>query len=258
MLENNPSKGVQEYMLYRLTNRSSFQTLVIMLILLSLVACDLVYDQGKDKKVSFYKYATEYIKADETIIQNTLEDKETSLEDLKLRDQVKTDLVNSPAPTVKQLQKLLASPHPLDKKVALVNIMFRKIYSQNLFEEIIELNNLRDYYFVKFYSYQCFNLLDQATMKQHEKEFIEILKWETSGPHIVCAMPSIIKLEPSIIIPLFARFFKYGDKGLKSASYVYLISLGNDYLAKVEKILEKENANEALEFLKAAKSGRRP
>lgn len=245
-------------MLYRLRNRPPFAALIIVLILLSLIACDLVHDQEKGEKALFYKYAREYIKADETIIQSTLEDKQTSLEDLKLRDQAKTDLVNSPAPTVKQLQKLLASPNPFDKKVALVNIMFRKIYSQNLFERIIELNNPRDYYFVKFYSFQCFNSLDQGTIKQHEKEFIDILKWETSGPHIVCAMPSIVKLEPSNIIPLFARFFKYGDKGLRSASYVYLINLGDDYLAKVEKILEKENAIEALEFLKAAKSGRKP
>ena len=59
---------------------------------------------------------------------------------------------------------------------------------------------------------------------------------------LISAMTTLIKLEPSKVIPLFVRFLRYGDNEVKTASYVYLKKMGDNYLAEVEANLKKDGA----------------
>ena len=114
-------------------------------------------------------------------LQNESLKKQTALKDLALRGKAKNNLINSPSPTEKQLEVLLSSQDPLDRKVALVNIMLREIYTESLFKKIIALNDNRDIFFTKFYSYQCFDFLNKDITKKYQEEFIDMINWESSG-----------------------------------------------------------------------------
>jgi hypothetical protein len=94
-----------------------------LVLFLIFISSNLISCQSKVKDQAWYRNAVEYIKADETITRNAHEEKQTGLEDLKLRDKIAAELLKSEPPSANQLKKLLASRNYLDRKVALVNIL---------------------------------------------------------------------------------------------------------------------------------------
>jgi len=207
------------------------------------------------KNQSWYTNAAEYIKADEVMIWNAYKKKQTGLEDLKLRDKTAAELLKSQPPSIKQLKELLASGDYLDRKVALVNIMLRNIFSESLSKDIVSLNNPMDIFWVKFYSLNCFKELDQETIKRFEDDLIDIYYFETDQSILISAMPIIIRLDRSKTIPLFVKYFENGPEGLRKGAYVYTKKMGEEYFSEVKAILEKKKAVEALSFIKEAEWG---
>lgn len=227
-------------------------SLIFLIFLLSnLVSC-----QSEVQNQPWYRKAVEYIKSDKITIRNAYERKQTGLEDLKLRNNIASDLLKTEPPSVNQLKELLASGNYLDRKVALVNMMVRHIHSEDLSKGIILLNNSMDIFFIKFYSINCLRELDQETLKRFEDDLIDIFYFETSPPILVSAMPIIIRLEKSKTIPLFVKYFKDGPEGIRKAAYVYSKKMGEEYFGEVKGILEKEKAVGALIFIREAESGR--
>ncbi|KAF0145273.1 MAG: hypothetical protein FD156_1104 [Nitrospirae bacterium] len=226
--------------------------------LLVIVINTVAFCNGDQQDKLWYKHAAEYIKADEIMIQNAIEKKETFLEDYDLRDVATLKLINAPSPTISVLEKLLKSKNAQDRKVALVNIMVRNIYSENLFKTILGGYDTNDDFFIRFYRYRCFKFLGKDKIRHFEDKFLILLSLENNGSIIISAMPTLIEIEPSKVIPFFVQYFKSSDRGLRLASYVYLKRMGEGYLNDVKSILEKENAVEALNFIKEAESGKKP
>ena len=238
--------------IYPLLLRRSFFSLLVLLI----VFCNTACQQEQKESKAWYKYADAYIKADEIMIQNLIEGKETFSKDYEARHQAESQLFNSPSPTMAELEQLLNSQRAIDRKVALVAIKVKHIYSEELFKTILKLNDPKDNYFIKSYSYQSFKFLDGDKVKQYEDELIKIISWETNEAFIIAAMPTLTQVGRTKSIPLFARFFKTGTDGLKRATYVYLKKIGNGYLDDVNALLKKENAVDALNFIEEAESGK--
>jgi len=243
-------------MLYRLNrvsraiNEKLFKVQALLVIFIMLIFCNCVSCKQILNDKLWYKYAVEYIKADEIIIQHAIEKKETFLEDYNLRYKAETQLLNSSPPTLFELEQLLNSQNIIDKKVALVNIVKRHYYSYELFETILIQYDPNNDYFLKFYSYQCFNFLDKDKIKQFEDEVIRITTLENNEAIIISAMPTLAMIDSPKVVSLFVRFFKNGSLGLKRASYIYLKKMDEKYFKEVKKILVKENAIEALNFIK--------
>jgi len=234
--------------------RTGFLSLLLSIV----VFCDIAFCNGTLKDKLWYKHAEEYINADEIMIQNAIEKKETFLEDYDLRDAATLKLVNSPSPAISELEKLLKSKDAQDRKVALVNIMIKNIYSENLFKTILGGYDSNDDFFTRFYRYRCFKFLGRDKIRHFEDKFLNLLSLEDNGSIIISAMPTLIEIEPSKVIPLFVQYVKSSDRGLRLASYIYLKRMGDGYLNEVKIILEKENAVEALYFIKEAESGKKP
>lgn len=225
----------------------------LIFLLSNLLSC-----QSKPNDQPWYRNAVEYIKADETAIRNAYDNKQTGLEDLKLRDKIAADLLKSESPSINQLKELLASGNYIDRKVALVNIMLRHIYSEDLFKDITSLIAPMDIFWLKFYSLRCLGELKEDTLKQFEDDLVNIFRFETDQSLLVSAMPTIIRLDKSKTIPLFVRYFKDGPRGLRKAAYVYSKRMGEEYFCEVKAILEKDKAVDALIFIKETESGRKP
>jgi len=232
----------------------NFTSLIFLIFLLSnLVSC-----QSEVQNQPWYRKAVEYIKSDDITIRNAYERKQTGLEDFKLRDKVASELLKSEPPSINQLKELLASGNYLDRKVALVNIMLRHIYSEDLFKDIMSLIDPMDIFWLKFYGFRCLGELKEETIKRLENDLINIFYFETDQSLLVSAMPIINHLEKSKTIPLFVKYFKDGPEGLRKAAYVYSKRMGEEYFGEVKGILEKEKAVDALIFIKEAESGRKP
>jgi len=215
-------------------SKTNLASLIFLLLLLSnLASC-----QSKVmKNQPWYTNAAEYIKADEIMIWNAYEKKQTGLEDLKLRNKTTAELLKSQPPSIKQLKELLVSGDYLDRKVALVNIMWRNIYSEDLSRDIVALNNPMDIFWVKFYSLNCFKDPDQETIKRFEDDLIHIYYFETDQSILLSAMPIIIRLDRSKTIPLFVKYFENGPEGLRKGAYVYTKKMGEEYFREVKTIL---------------------
>jgi hypothetical protein len=232
----------------------NFTSLIFLIFLLSnLFSC-----QSEVQNEPWYRKAVEYIESDEITIRNAYERKQTGLEDLKLRDKIVSELLKSQPPSINQLKELLASGNYLDRKVALVNIMLRHIYSENLSKDIVAFNNPVDIFWVKFYSLNCFKELDQDAIKRFEDDIINIYSFETDQSLLISAMPIIIRLDRSKTIPLFVKYFENGPEGLRKAAYVYAKKMGEEYFMQVKTILKEKKAVGALSFIKEADLGKTP
>lgn len=245
-------------MLSRVIAYKVVRTGFLSLLLSIVVFCDIAFCNETLKDKLWYKHAEEYINADEIMIQNAIEKKETFLEDYDLRDAATLKLVNLSSPAISELEKLLKSKDAQDRKVALVNIMIKNIYSENLFKTILRGYDPNDDFFTRFYRYRCFKFLGRDKIRHFEDKFLNLLSLEDNGSIIISAMPTLIKIEPSKVIPLFVQYVKSSDRGLRLASYIYLKRMGEGYLNEVKSILEKENAVEALNFIKEAELGKKP
>jgi hypothetical protein len=226
---------------------------VLISVLTNLISC-----RSMPKDQPWYRNAVEYMKADETAIRNAVENKQSGLEDIALRDKIAADLLKSESPSIDQLKGLLASGNYIDRKVALVNIMFRHVYSEDLFKEITSLIAPMDIFLLKFYSLRCLEELRQDTLRQFEDDLVAIFYFETDQSLLVSAMPTIVRLERSKTIPLFVKYFKNGPEGLRRAAYIYAKRIGEEYFREVKATLERDKAVDALMFIRDAESGRRP
>jgi len=204
----------------------------------------------------WYVYAIEYIKADEIMVQHMIEKKETFPEDYDSRYKAESRLLNSPSPKETELEILLNSQNLLDRKVALVNIRTRHIYSENLFKTILKINDPKDAYLAKLYVYQSFNFLDTDKIKQYEDEFINMIYWESNEGLIISAMPTLLKMDRSKIVPLFVKFFEEGRRELRKTAYVYSKKMDDKFLKEIKSFLYQRNAIDALNFIKEAELGK--
>ena len=245
-------------MLHKPISKRFLISQILLVLFLIPAFCNGVVCGEKFKDKLWYKHAEEYIKADQQMIQHAIEKKETFLEDYNLRYEAELKLINSPLPTALELEELLNSQDVLGKKVAIVNIMKKKIYSEILFKTILRQHDSNDDFFTKFYTYQCFKLLNKDKMKRFEDDFIKILSFEKNESLIITAMPTLLQVETSKVIPLFVRYFKNGTTELRRSSYIHLKKMGEQYLQEVKEILREQNAVEALVFIKQAESGNKP
>jgi hypothetical protein len=122
----------------------------------------------------WYKCASAYIDYDETIANDTIHDNESALRILGQREQAKTKLLSSAGPTDAELESLLVSSRILDKKIALVNIMLRRVYAENIHSKIIDILNSSDDFFLKFYGYHCVNALDEGRVNHFGNDILAI------------------------------------------------------------------------------------
>ncbi len=234
--------------------RGNVGAVIFLIFVLSII----ISCQPKAKDQAWYKNAVEYIKANETIIRNAKDDKQTGLEDLELRNKIAAELLKSEPPSIEQLKELLASGNYLDKKVALVNIMLRRIYSKDLFKDITSLIEPMNVFWLKFYSLECFGELKEEALKSFEDDLINIFWFETNQSLLGSAMPIINRLQRSKTVPLFVRYFRDGSKGFRKVAYAYSKRMGEEYFREVKAGLEKEKAVDALMFIKEAESGGKP
>lgn len=245
-------------MLYKIIKKRFLTAQVLLVLFILYPLGSMLFSAEELKEKLWYKHALQYIEADKKMIQNAMEKKETFLEDYSLRYEAELKLFHSHPPTALELIALLNSKDVLDKKVALVNIMNKKIDSEALFETILKQHDPKDDFLTKFYMYQCFKVLNRDKMKQFEDGFIKILDRENNESLIISAMPTLVQVESSKVIPLFVKYLKTGSFELKSASYIYLIKMGEKYLDTVKKILKEQKAIQALTFIKQAESGNKP
>jgi len=190
----------------------------------------------------WYKYAIAYINYDEMIAKGNVKDNESALEILGQREQAKTKLLSVSAPTDAELELLLRSSRILDQKIALVNIMLRDVYTEHIYNNIIDILNSSNDFFLRFYCYHCINLLDDKRLNRFGNDFIAILKHEKVEGLITTAMPTLVKIKSDEVVCLYVRYFKQESRTLKWVAYIYFDKLDREYQKKIKTILEKENA----------------
>ena len=199
-----------------LTSGPSASVVVVSLLLLA-TSC-----QRNNEAELWLVLAREYVKADATLLQNEADKKNTAAQDYAARKEAEAKLLRAEAPRNSVLQQLLRSGDAETKKLALVNIMLRKIDDNVLLGSILEKYRIDDDMFTKFYSIQCFKDLNQNKLKVFEDSLINILDSETNEIPIIAAMPTLAKLDKSKVELLFSRYAKTGSQGLRDIAVLYL------------------------------------
>jgi hypothetical protein len=164
----------------------------------------------------------EYVKQDAALVQNEADKRNTALQDFAARSRAEKNLLAVAGPPNNVLENLLRSKEAEDRKLALVNVMLRKINQKDLLKTILETYRRNDDMFTKFYSIQCFKNLSQSELKIFENNFVGILRSETNEIAIVAAIPMLAKMDQSKVRPLFAEYVKTGSQGLRDVVRIYV------------------------------------
>lgn len=226
------------------------------LFFLLLVFCRPIYSSDKLQRNLWYGYAQAYIAADERMIENASKKKGSFFEDYNLRYNAELKLVEVSSPSVKVLKEMLNSKDSRQRKVALVTVMIKKIDNKKLFGVILKNYVEESDFFSKFYSLLCFKSLGPEELRGYESSLIHILSEEKDEGIVVTGLSLLIKLDPLKTKPLFVRYLKAEDKGLRRASYIIMSTQNRKLHDLVMKQLRKDKDNEALSFIRELEAQR--
>lgn len=199
--------------------------------------------QKNVKNEPWFVLAKKYVEADDLMIRNEAEKRETALEDLAIRDNAASQLLKVPSPPIPKLDTLLHSDDPTARKVALVNIMLRNIGNNQLLQSILDTYQAEDDSFTRFYSLRCFYSLNDVQLNAFGDQLLQILSSEKDENAIITAMPTLIRLDPAKARSLFKKYLKDGSKGLRAAAIVHLKQMSADMFDEVHEELKSEGVN---------------
>lgn len=196
---------------------------------------------GNEKNSPWYMHAEEYVRYDKILTDNLTMAKHAFAEDYRLRYDAERKLVNSAAPSSDELQRLLVSSATLDKQVALVNIMARKIHEREAYNVVLRLLATESDYFIRFYCYQCFNKLDTEELQYFRDGLIDVFLKEKNEVLIIAGMASLTRIESSGIASVIYKYLDQGSEGLRRAICTNLGMIDKKYIEADKKLLAKKS-----------------
>jgi hypothetical protein len=199
--------------------------------------------------------AKQYVLADQELLE--LEEKKLQgiktqgiWELLDLRDELRASLAKLPPPTIDQLKPLLGVSDSLKRKIALVGIFLNKITDSDIIQNILHRYSKDDDFFAQFYSHQALMNLSDSRLQAVQADVSRIIAAEKYETLQVTSLPTLLRLQRDIAVPILVTYFKKGSPGLKMAAYAALRS--NERSKDIEEIkaaLKADNAMSAIEFL---------
>ena len=236
----------------RFTVQQSLFLIAFLIILIFSFAVGLYEEMLRHQK--WYGFAIDYVTANENLIK----DNKYTNRKMDLLLSAKTQLLQSHQPSSCALRALITSGNLSDKKVALVNVMTRRSYSNALFKTIVASYRTSDDLLTRRYFFLCFGFLTREQIREFEDDYLHDLAAESHESVIVSAIPPLIEMDAIKVIPFFVKYLKSPNKNLKLMSYVYLKKMGTKYLDEVKDMLQKENDIDTLAFISYVEEGKKP
>lgn len=166
-------------------------------------------------KPAWYNSAISYIQYDELIFGNKVKSTEEAAQILKSKARIEDSLLSASQPADTELGNLLRSADQTDRKVALVNIMLRRIADVPLYREIIGVLRSESDMLTRFYAYHCLANLDSEHLDILKEDFLDVIISETNDGNIITAMPILTKVDSSRVVDLFVKYFSKGSRVVK-------------------------------------------
>ena len=222
--------------------------LVILFALALFVPCPASSDSASVN--NWETLARQYVLADQKLLELEEKKLEGIPRQIDLRDELRASLVKVASPTVDRLKLLIGSSDPLERKTALVAFFVNKLTSPDIVALFLSRYDKEDDFFIRFYIHQgLMNLSDDQlrTMQADVSRIITAEKYETLQ---ITSLPTLLRLERDVTMPILVGYFKKGSPWLKKAAYASLRSNGkSDYIKKVKATLKTDKATSAIEFL---------
>ena len=193
--------------------------------------------------------ARQYVIADEKLFQLEENKLKGIPEQLSLRDKLRAELDQVAQPSIKQLASLLGSPDSLDRKTALVAAIVKQITSPDITTTILNRYNEENDFVIRFYSHQVLKNLSDDQVRSVQADILRISRNEKYETHRITGLPTLLRLERSVVLPVLVEYFKKGSPGLRRATYATLRANHDDYLKEIRSILKRDGATRVLKFI---------
>ena len=165
------------------------KTIISLIIILTVVQVSFCAEN--ENKASWFNYAEQYIQADKEMLVNAAEKKNSFLEDYDSRLAAESKIRELSLPPLSSLEDLLKSRNDMDRKVALVLIMLKKINNEQLTNTILNRYNIKDEFFIKFYSHQALKHLTENQLSKIQNKLLNVYNTENNETVIISAMPTV-------------------------------------------------------------------
>ena len=134
--------------------------------------------------------------------------------------------------------------------IALINILLREIFSKDILDNILELQNVNADIFANNAINQTLNKLDAKHVIEYKDKILRNLKNKSDYDwYILSIMPTLEKIPQDDIFEVYANLLRKNNKAIRLAVYLTIRKYGSEYINKVKEILTKEGDNDALLFL---------
>lgn len=223
-------------------------TFVVVLVLAASAPCQASSDSATVN--DWEAVARQYVLADQKLLELEEKKLEGIPQQLDLRDDLRSSLAKVPLPTIDQLKLLLGSSNSLNRKTALVAVFFKKVTDSDIIRATLNNYSKEDDFFIRFYSHQALMNLSDSQLRTVQADITRIITTEKYETLQVTSLPTLLRLQRNVTVPILVTYFKKGSPGLKRAAYATLRSSGrNDDLGKIKAMLKADKATSAIEFL---------
>jgi len=165
-------------------------------------------------------------------------------------ENLSAELTKVDGPSKDTILYLLNSKNIECINIALINILLREIFSKDILDNILELQNVNADIFANNAINQTLNKLDAKHVIEYKDKILRNLKNKSDYDwYILSIMPTLEKIPQDDIFEVYANLLRKNNKAIRLAVYLTIRKYGSEYINKVKEILTKEGDNDALLFL---------
>jgi len=211
--------------------------IILFVIICIIVACTKENELWK-------KYAKECILAEKALYSHSIIDKAAAIIMNYDKDAAVMKLERTSPPTENELLSLLESNDPNDKKIALVTIDVKHIYSKQLYDVIINYLQPNQELWMRIYAYRCFRNLDDSRLGIYADKLLDAAENEKSPVIIARATDIFERLKSPRVVTLYVNYLADGSTRVKRFAYISLkYHMDEKFVEQVEKGLADKGKN---------------
>lgn len=221
-----------------------------MRLMICIVFCSIIASipvGAKEHKDSSWRgYAHAYVELNQRMYEHKAADHDVILDQFRLHYDLEQKLSRSTSPSKKEWQRMVQSVDPLERKMALVLAIAKKLRDPDFTRVLIAGYFDETDVFVKLYTHRLFEHHSDRDLRGHQQTIIKMIGTDKSDELRIAGLSTLLKLDWDVVHSVLLQYVETGSKGLVRAIYFALRGKGNGYLDQVIQDLVKKDKKEVL------------
>jgi hypothetical protein len=215
-------------------------------IVFCLIIASIPAGAKEHKDSSWQSYAQAYVELNQRMYDHKASDHDAIVEQFRLHYDLEQKLSRSTSPSKKEWQRMAQSADPLQRRMALVLAIAKKLRDPDFTRVLIARYSDETDVFVKLYIHRLLGYQTDRDLRGRQQAIVKMIGTDKSDELRIAGLSTLLKLDWDVVYPVLFQHVETGSKGLIRAIYFALRGKGDSCLDQVIQDLVKKDKKEVL------------